>query len=146
MGVYNSEGWAMFYTAALLPLKEREQNSPMAEIRKELRDLSGQYHTCPDGKRRKISLRTWIRRYKRMTGDFRNQMRKQRKDKSVPRSLTGEIVDRAIEIKKDMPTRSCSTIIKILESEGFNQKIAKSSLSRHLLLASATTKVLQNPT
>ena len=138
----SKDKWAMFYTSLLLPLKEKENFIGKGGVCQELKKLSKEEHNCPDGRRRKISLRTLKRRYKRMTGDFRDQMRKIRKDKGKSRVIKEAAIKRAVEIKKDQPDRSCKTIIDVLEKEGYAKNIKISTLSRHLLLEGAATKII----
>lgn len=50
------------------------------------------------------------------------------------RAISPEILDRAIEIKQELPERSVRRIIRILEGEGIINKgcVSRSTLSRHL--------------
>lgn len=60
---------------------------------------------------------------------------KTRSDSGKLRAIPQEIVDRAAELKQELPERSVRRIIRILEGEGIVKKrgISRSTLSRHLL-------------
>ena len=60
---------------------------------------------------------------------------KTRSDTGRLKAIPQEILDRAIELKQELPDRSMRRIIRILEGEGIVRKgeISRSTLSRHLL-------------
>ena len=83
-----------------------------------------------------ISERT-LRRY---VASYRNKsyeglLQKSRNDSGKVRAITQEVLNRAAELRQELPERSVRRIIRILEGEGTVKKgeISRSTLSRHLL-------------
>jgi transposase InsO family protein len=87
-------------------------------------------------KREGISGRT-LRRYLAAYREkgYEGLLPKTRNDIGQQRAISKEILDRAIEIKQELPERSVRRIIKILEGEGIVKEgsVSRSTLSRHLL-------------
>lgn len=79
------------------------------------------------------TLRRYLAAYRKSS--YEGLLPKVRDDIGRQRAIPPEILDRAIEIKQELPERSVRRIITILEGEGLIKKggISRSTLSRHLL-------------
>jgi len=97
--------------------------------------------------REEISERT-LRRYLAAyrENSYEGLLPKVRNDIGQQRAISPEILDRAIEIKQELPERSVRRIIKILEGEGIINKgcVSRSTLSRHLLKMGFGAKDFRN--
>ena len=130
------EAWAIFWCTLLHPILfgEIEPN----EVRRFLGKLSKEERLFPNGVRRMPSLSTLRRKldiYQEQ--GFDALARKPRDDRGTTRAHRPDVIERAIELKRDQPKRSHRTINKFLETE-FKQRIPPSTLYRHLKNAGAT--------
>lgn len=136
----------MLNNAAMeIALKKHEMISPLLQpdldegekrrLRREILDREG------------ISERT-LRRYLAAYRDksYEGLLPKTRNDIGKQKAIPNEILDRAIEIKQELPERSVRRVIKILEGEGIATKgsISRSTLSRHLLKMGFGAKDFKN--
>ena len=82
-----------------------------------------------------VSMRT-LRRWATAYHDegFEGLQRKERGDKGQLRAMNAAVLDRAIALKEELPSRSVRQIIDIMTAEGTIEpgEIARSTLSRHL--------------
>jgi transposase InsO family protein len=132
--------WAVFWCSLLGPLIYGE--IPPEEAGRFLRELTETEHLFPDGQRRRPSRATLWRKWKKYReGGLEALFPKRRSDRGKPRKASQEMIDRAIELKKDQPRRSEETINQFLQQE-FHQKLPKSTLYRHLKRAGATRRKL----
>jgi len=130
------EKWQLFWCHLLYPVIYDELEG--SGITDYLEGLSKEEILFPDGKRRKPSMSTlWrkVRAYRQE--NTRGFVKKRRKDRGEIRVVSQEIIDKAIEIKKDLPTRSAPVINALLQ-EYYGVTLSKSTLYRHLKLAGAT--------
>lgn len=90
------------------------------------------------------TLRRYLAAYKEK--GYEGLLPKTRNDAGQQRAITQEILDRAIDIKQELPERSLRRIIKILEGEGIVEEgsISRSTLSRHLLKMGFGARDLKN--
>lgn len=108
------------------------------EIRQELRALSKNEVVFPSGVKRKPSLSTLKRKFKKYScGGFNSMGRKQRNDIGQTRAVDQEIIATAIAAKKEQPKRSPIIINQILKKI-YGQQVPRSTLYRHLKNAGAT--------
>jgi len=127
---------AIFWCSLLQPLLCGE--IPPPETAQFLRELAETEHLFPDGKKKKPSRATLWRKWKLLReGGFEALLRKRRSDRGKPRKATEQMIDKAVELKKEQPLRSDETINQFLEQE-FKATIPKSTLYRHLKKAGAT--------
>ncbi|MCP3678826.1 MAG: transposase [Gammaproteobacteria bacterium] len=130
------EKWAIFWCNLLRPIIFEEIDN--AEINQYLKSLSKHEHLFPDGKQERVSVSTLRRKLNQyIQGGFKNLSRKVRIDKGKIRTASQEIIDKAIELKKDQPMRGDDTINRFL-SVYYGKTIPKSTLYRHLKNAGAT--------
>ena len=133
---FDDEKWSLFWCNLLHPvifgqIEERQINSY-------LKKLAHEEALFPDGKKKKPSLSTLRRKLNLYRhGGFRGMARKVRSDKGKIRSVDQEVLDKAVELKKEQPFRSDDTINRILEAQ-YQTTIAPSTLYRHLRKAGAT--------
>jgi transposase InsO family protein len=103
-----------------------------------LRKLASEEVVYPDGKRRKPSLST----LKRKLRQYRNHgfvalARKRRRDARSVKASKPEVLQTAVDAKRDVPTRSPHMLNLILEHL-HGKRLARSTLYRHLKAAGAT--------
>jgi hypothetical protein len=92
----------------------------------------------PNGQFKKPSLSTLKRKLRKFnTGGFDELNRKQRDDRGKSRKHTKELIEHAIEYKKDLPSRSAYTINLFLE-ENHASKIPESTLYRYFKASHVT--------
>lgn len=109
-----------------------------AEINRYLREICKKEYVFPDGKHKKPSLSTLRRKLNKFkAGGFKNLARKKRSDRGKIRTCSQEVLQKAIELKKEQPYRSDDAINRFLEIE-YGKTIPKSTLYRHLKHANAT--------
>ena len=78
------------------------------------------------------TLRNWLEKYRKE--GFDGLLPRRRSDQGKVRSLPEDILKEAIAIKEELPERSVSRVIEILEGEKrvLPGKVARSTLTRHL--------------
>lgn len=127
---------ALFWCTLLRPLIYGEVEPK--ETARQLREIAQQEVLFPDGKRKTPSLSTLRRKWKQFqTGGFEALVRKRRKDRGKSHKYSEEMLQFAIELKKEQPLRSDETINQFLK-ERFDATIPKSTLYWHLRNAGAT--------
>jgi transposase InsO family protein len=130
------EKWALFWCSLLHPVLFDEIEAD--QTHRYLKKLSEQQYLFPNGERKKPSLSTLKRKLKKYRqGGFETLARKKRSDTGKPRAVDQQIIDKAIEIKRDQPKRSHHTINLFLK-DYHNIQIPRSSLYRHLKENGAT--------
>lgn len=130
------EKWALFWCNLLHPVIfgeiEKEQTNLF------LKKLCLQEVVFPDGKRKRPTISTLRRKLNRYRKDgFQSLARKARSDRGASRRFSREIIDKAVELKKEQPRRSDDCLNRFLEKY-YGKTIPKSTLYRHLRLAGAT--------
>lgn len=130
------EKWAIFWCELLTPVIYDEIEPELTN--QFLRKLAKTKTRFPDGRVGKPSLSTLRRKLNRYRqAGFDALARKDRSDRGKPRSIAGQVIEKAIELKKEQPFRSPNTINRFLE-EMFATTIPRSTLYRHLKQANAT--------
>lgn len=130
------ERWALFWCHLLHPVIFGKVQK--REINRHLRKLCQKEVVFPDGQRKKPSLSTLRRKLNRYksTG-FSSIPRKRRCDIGKPRKTRDEIIRKAIELKRELPTRSYRVISRML-LEFYGRTLPRTTLYRHLKQAGAT--------
>ena len=130
------EKWAIFWCELLTPVIYEEIEPELTN--QFLRKLAKTKTRFPDGRVGKPSLSTLRRKLNRYRqAGFDALARKGRSDRGKSRSIAGQIIEKAIALKKEQPFRSPNTINRFLE-EMFATTIPRSTLYRHLKQANAT--------
>jgi putative transposase len=130
------EKWAIFWCELLTPVIYDEIEPELTN--RFLRLLAKRKIRFPDGRVGKPSLSTLRRKLNRYRQDgFDALARKGRSDRGKSRIFAGEIIEKAIELKKEQPFRSPDAINRFLE-QMYGATIPRSTLYRHLKQANAT--------
>ena len=130
------EKWAIFWCELLTPVIYEEIEPELTN--RFLRVLAKTKIRFPDGRYGKPSLSTLRRKLNRYRKEgFDALARKGRSDRGKARNIAGEIIEKAIELKKEQPFRSPEVINRFLE-QMYGTTIARSTLYRHLKQANAT--------
>ena len=136
----NDEAWAVFWCSLLSPVLLGE--IPEAERERYFQKLSQQERLLPNGQRRRISVRTFRRQWRRLKdGGVPGLYRRRRSDRGQPRGKHADLLARAVELKKEQPFRSDKVINQILKRE-LGRTLPRSTLYHHLRRAGATRRKL----
>lgn len=136
----NDQAWAVFRCSLLSPLLTGE--IPEAERGAYFRGLSQEERLLPNGQRKRISVRTLRRWWKRLREQgVDGTFRRRRNDRGQARKKQQTLLDRAVELKKEQPRRSDVVINRILKQE-FGRGVPRSTLYRHLRRQGATRRKL----
>jgi len=131
------EPWAFFWCSLLRPVLFEHGRCEVSTYRF-LKELSEKEVAFPDGTYRRPSLSSLKRKLRTYRKEgFDALARKSRNDRGRPRTVPKEVIDRAIAIKRDLPTRSSETINQFLKTE-YGLTLPESTLYRHLQEAGAT--------
>jgi len=136
----NDQAWAVFRCSLLSPLLLGEV--PEAEREAYFRCLAEKEHLLPNGQRKRISVRTLRRWWKRLRDEgVEGTFPRRRSDRGRPRAKQQLLLDRAVQLKKEQPRRSAVVINRILQQE-FGRGLPRSTLYRHLRREGATRRQL----
>ena len=136
----NDQAWAVFRCSLLSPLLLGE--IPEAEREAYFRSLAEEKRLLPNGKWKRISVRTLRRWWQRLRKEgVEGTFRRPRSDRGRPRAKHQALLDRAVELKKEQPWRSDVVINRILTQE-FSRQLPRSTLYRHLRRKGATRRKL----
>ena len=131
------EPWAFFWCSLLRPVLFEHGRCEVSTYRF-LKELSEKEVAFPDGTYRRPSLSSLKRKLRTYRKEgFDALARKSRNDRGRPRTVPKEVIDRAIAIKRDLPTRSSETINQFLKTE-YGLTLPESTLYRHLQEAGYT--------
>lgn len=114
------------------------------ELSARIEQLSHALWKLPSGQERRFSVRTlwqWWGDYK--AGGLTGLVPASRK--SGPRELTPELLEAAVATRKEVPSRSTTTIIDVLELQGVvpKGKLKRATLDRHLAAAGCSRRLLK---
>ena len=101
----------------------------------ELQEVASASHRDPDGREVRVSLATlwrWLALYR--AGAFPALQPRPRLDKGTLRAFPQAILDRAVALRKEGPSRSTRTILKamVLEKRIQPGEVSRATLDRHL--------------
>ncbi|MBE3519906.1 MAG: DDE-type integrase/transposase/recombinase [Firmicutes bacterium] len=122
---------ALFRYGCIAELLQRKL--PRGEQTRILQRLANQEWEAPGGEKVRLSvstLKSWLARYRK--GGFEALKPKPRKDRGKPRALTPALIERAAQLKRELPARSIPQIIRMLEADP-DSGVAKGSISRATL-------------
>ncbi|MGC8561349.1 MAG: DDE-type integrase/transposase/recombinase [Phycisphaerae bacterium] len=130
------EKWALFWCDLLHPVLFDEVEP--GQVQAYLKEISETETVFPGGRTGKPSLSTLRRKLKRYRkGGFGALARKLRKDRGHARAVPSEVIETAIELKKEQPRRSHAAINRFLK-DIHGDMLCRSTLYRHLKDAGAT--------
>jgi transposase InsO family protein len=136
----NDQAWAVFWCSLLSPLLVGE--IPADQRGRYFRELSEEERLLPNGRRKRISVRTLRRQWSRLREQgVAGLFRRRRKDRGQARKAQADLLARAVELKKEQPYRSDQVINPILKRE-FGRVVPRSTLYRHLHREGATRRKL----
>lgn len=136
----NEDAWAVFRCALLNPLMVGEIEE--ADREAFFRCLAQEERLLPNGRRKRISVRTLRRWWKRLRDEgVAGTFRRRRNDRGQPRAGQQQRLERAVELKREQPRRSHVVINRILKQE-FGRGVPRSTLYRHLRREGATRRKL----
>ena len=96
------EKWAIFWCDLLSPVIYDEIEPELTN--QFLKQIADKQITFPDGRIGKPALKTLRRKLNRYReGGFDALARKKRQDRGQPRNIAPEVIDKAIELKKEQP-------------------------------------------
>ena len=104
----NAEEMALARCRLLGPLLQSEMDC--AKRTQEIRKIAEQHHLS------ERTIRRWLSRYAQE--GFRGLMTQSKPAHARSSSVTEEIVDAAVILRREVPTRSVADLIRILELEG----------------------------
>lgn len=128
--------WSLFWCGVLHPVIFGQLEK--GQVNQKLREIAQQEILFPNGVYKKPSLSTLKRKlriYRQQS--FEGLFRKKRSDQGQIRAVNQEVLDKAIELKKDQPYRSDQVINQFLQEE-YGLTIPKTTLYRYLQKAGAT--------
>jgi transposase InsO family protein len=130
------EKWVIFWCDLLSPVIYDEIEPELTN--QFLKKMADKQIIFPDGRIGKPSLKTLRRKLNLYReGGFDALARKKRKDRGQPRNIASEVIDKAIELKKEQPYRSPAAINRFLE-EMYGVNVPRATLYRHFKRAGAT--------
>lgn len=114
------------------------QELDKSKLNEELSEIAKLEVTFPNGKKKRPSLSTLKRKYKKYTEQGFNALaRKGRSDAGKPRAVSPEVIETVLEAKRDQPRRS-ALMINQITSERHGVEVARSTMYRHLKDAGVT--------
>ncbi|WP_071460622.1 DDE-type integrase/transposase/recombinase [Bacillus massilinigeriensis] len=118
---------------------------PKGEQAQRLRSIAEAEHMNPYGEMQKVGIRT-LERYLQLyrKGGF-EALKPVKRGGYAPRSISKEILEKAIQLKKERPERSVEQIIRMMELAAIMPRgsISESTLSKQFRKAGITKKRLQ---
>ena len=112
-----------------------------------LREIASKTYTIPASTRTRVSVTT-LRRYLKLyrEGGFDALRPKPRADKGKPRAFPPDLVEKAIALREEQPSRTTRTLVDILQrapSLGFDEPINVHTLTTHLRQRGKTRRLLR---
>jgi transposase len=136
----NDQDWVVFWCSLLNPLQLGEISQRRRE--RYFQKLAAEPRLLPNGQHRRISARTLRRKWQRLrTEGVEGLYRRPRSDRGRPRKKHAQMLERAVQLKKEQPRRSAKVINRILKRE-FGREVARGTLYRHLKREGATRRRL----
>ena len=136
----NDEDWAVFWCALLSPVLLGE--IPQRQRERYFQELSQEERRLPNGQQRRISVRTFRRKWRELKDKgVPGLYRRRRSDRGKPRKKYADLLARAVKLKREQPYRSATVINRILKRE-FGRQVPRSTLYQHLKREGATRRKL----
>ncbi|HHY95676.1 MAG TPA: transposase, partial [Firmicutes bacterium] len=137
---------ALFRYGCIAELLQRKL--PRGEQARILERLANQEWEAPGGEKVRLSvstLKSWLARYRK--GGFEALKPKPREDRGRPRALDPALIERAAQLKRELPARSVPQVIRMLEASGEAAKrsLSRATLHRHLRALGLTRRQPGSP-
>ena len=127
MGCSN-EDWAVFWCSLLSPVLLGE--IPERQRERYFHQLNQEERLLPNGRRQRVSARTLRRQWRRLKDEGVSGLyRRRRSDRGKPRKNRGDLLARAVALKKEQPLRSHKALNRILKRE-LGSRVPRSTLYR----------------
>gem|GEM_PF-996711 len=139
-------GLALFRYGVIAELLEREEFEPGERTRR-VRELVEQTHFLPGHGPLRVSERTlyaWLAAFR--ADGLTALLPRSRRDRGACRALAEEVLQRAAQLRRDLPSRTTSTLLDILRLEGLLLAGAmphRATLDRHLARRGASRRQLR---
>jgi transposase InsO family protein len=138
--------WAQFRFSVIAPLICRKLEAhEYSELKVE---ILKQTFVRPDGRHWKVPRRTlndWIQSHRE--GGFENLHDANRSTFGTNRKIPEDILAKAVDLRKELPTRSVRTILKLLKALGFDTRnVSKSTLNGQLNRRGASKQLRDSAT
>lgn len=119
---------------------------PRGERSARLTELATRLYHRPGGRERRFSVRTlwtWWSAYRRHGLD--GLLPRRRRDRGTLRAVSPDLLDAAIALRREIPSRSTATLIHILETQRriVRGQLRRATLDRHLAQAGASRRRLR---
>src|SRR5713101_2035895 len=119
---------------------------PRGQRSARLTELATRTYRAPDGRERRLSLRTlwtWWSAYRRH--GLEGLLPRHRRDRGTPRALVPELLEAAIALRREVPSRSTATLIDILATQQrvVRGQLRRATLDRYLAEAGASRRRLK---
>jgi transposase InsO family protein len=119
---------------------------PRGERSARIAELAARAYRAPSGRERHVSARTlwaWWSAYRRHGLD--GLLPRRRQDHGTMRAVSRAVLDAAITLRREVPSRSTATLIHILETEGRvgHGQLRRATLDRHLGAAGVARRRLR---
>lgn len=136
---------AAFRYGLLAPIVCRQTPLLPGELKAYMDDIASQVYDIPGSTRQQVSVRTlerYLSFYRR--GGY-DALKPQTKSSKGSTRLSADVLQKAIELRKERPERSVEQLIFLMEEHGIIPKgsVAYSTLSRQLRHAGATRQIIQ---
>lgn len=122
---------AAFRWSVIAPLAQSDLNSQ--EYQRKRREILESTHTDPLRGPRKVSagsLKRWRKAF--LAGGIQALYPKTRSDQGNLKALSENVINRAIELRRESPRRSVHRLVELLQAEFPNEIVKRSTLDRHL--------------
>jgi transposase InsO family protein len=137
---------ALFRYQVIAALAERRADDEQGIVTL-VREIASRTHFLPGRGPVKVSARTayaWLRQYRR--GGIEALRPRSRKDRGKRRVIDDAVLDRAVQLRKEIPKRHTSTLLDILKLEGTlrgKPTPHRATLDRHLARRGASRRHLK---
>lgn len=120
---------------------------PGGQLEQRLRDIAAKSYRIPGSTRTRVSVTT-LRRYLEAyrEGGFDALRPSPRADKGIPRAFPPEVLDAAIALREEQPSRTTQTLVDILERDeslNLDRPVSVHTLTTHLRWRGKTRRLLR---
>jgi putative transposase len=124
--------WARFRFSVIAPLVCRKLSEEQRRILR--REILQQTFITPDGYEKRVASRTlnqWVARHRKF--GFDGLLALSRNTLGSSRAISTELLDRAVELRREEPTRSVKMVLRLLQALGHDTTgVSRTTLNVHL--------------
>ncbi len=142
------EQLAAFRYSLIAPIVSRQTPMRPGELTRKLQEIASRSYTIPGSHKTAVSVRSLERYIAGYRKDGWDGLKPRPRSKKCNRSITPEVLQQAINLRKERPERSIEQLIYLLERGGIAGpgEIAPSTLSRNLRQAGLSRRELLHET